>query len=99
MKHVKVVQKHVAEYQQELYRSCDGCGEDARGKGSWDYNEIALEARVGENYPEGFAGDSERIDICEKCFTTVIKPLLARHGFVFRSWSSELPEPVKVEPS
>jgi len=100
MKHVKVVQKHVAEYQQELYRSCDGCGEDCRGKGSWDYNEIALEARVGQNYPECFVGENFRLDVCEKCFTCVIKPLLESRGFKFTMWDPDFDsEPVKVEAS
>jgi hypothetical protein len=86
----KRMPRHVQEYLQELYTTCDVCGSKTRG-GAYDGTEITIEARIGDVYPEA-EGDMRQVaiaDICAACFRDRVKPALVSIGVRFREFRGE----------
>lgn len=71
-------------------RECDLCHAVAKHPGErwsgsvFDVSETEVSVRVnlkeGETYPEGGFGTEINIDLCPKCFTTVLVPWLVSQG-------------------
>jgi hypothetical protein len=94
----KRVPRHVEEYAQELYTMCDLCGKKT-DSAPYERNEVTIEARVGDVYPE-VEGDVREVsiaDFCGPCFRERVKPALVAIGVRFREFRAGNPEPKIVD--
>lgn len=92
------VPRHVEEYLQELYTTCDVCGKKTNDA-PYERNEVTIEARIGDVYPED-DGDLRRValaDVCASCFLERVKPALVTIGVRFREFKAGAPEPKNVD--
>jgi hypothetical protein len=98
MRVFKRVPRHVEEYVQELYTTCDVCGKKTNGA-PYQRDEITIDARIGDVYPED-EGDTRSVtlaDFCATCFEERVKPALAGIGVRFRQFSAGGVEPKLVD--
>lgn len=64
---------------------CDMCGEKSKrsnnwGDGPYSVNDVTIEHKTGESYPEGGSGEYLRCDLCPTCFKTKLVPWLESQG-------------------
>lgn len=63
---------------------CDLCGaEDVNGNwgaGNFSVDEVTIEAKSGNNFPEGGSGKILRCDVCPACFEDKVIPALESIG-------------------
>ncbi len=74
------------------YRSkvtCDFCGLEIKSNyGSND--EVTIEAKVGNVWPEGDNRDVAELDCCAKCFLEKVRPCIEQHlGVKFREHDAD----------
>lgn len=66
----------------------DGC--EWESKDSWNRNTTAIEAIVGNVFPEGDMRERTSIDVCPICFETKVVPVLEQAlGVKFRKTDNE----------
>ena len=63
---------------------CDLCGAESGGRLGWghgyDFDEVVIYRKYGTRYPECGNETEIRVDLCPKCFTTKLLPLLRDLG-------------------
>lgn len=65
---------------------CDVCGAETGGDSNWaksnyyKFDEVTIERRYGERYPEGSSTTEQEYDICPECFEQKIVPFLKGLG-------------------
>jgi hypothetical protein len=68
---------------------CDGCGKTARPVPfSYNADDITIEARIGESYPEGDHRTVYEADVCAECWRDKVMPALASVGIAVRKHES-----------
>lgn len=69
---------------------CDGCGESLeKGNRGYDVDEVTIQHKHGERYPESDDTQTTWVDVCGSCFTTKVQPALETLGFKFRERDTE----------
>lgn len=58
---------------------CDLCN-TAIKRASFHIDEVTVQYRTGERYPECGSGELEEVDLCGICFKTKLKPWLESQG-------------------
>lgn len=65
---------------------CDVCGKEMKH----NYDEVEIEARIGDNFPECDCRDGYALDVCAECFLEKVKPCLEESlGVEFQEFDSE----------
>lgn len=64
--------------------TCDLCGGNAEASWAYDADEVTIEAKLGNVYPEGDQRRVHEIDVCAKCFVKKVKPAIEALGCKFR---------------
>jgi hypothetical protein len=59
--------------------TCDLCGDVIRKK-MYSAEEVKVNHRIGNSYPEGGSGTDTSFDICGKCFDERLVPWLQSQG-------------------
>jgi len=90
-KYRKLVKEHVAEHWQEDKTVCDFCKRDVTEvpDSSWDNSEVELEAKIGATYPESDNRTGYRIDCCNDCFLTKVKPAIESLGVNWHEYDAD----------
>jgi len=71
----KMVSRVVEEHEEESRTVCDFCGEDIVQKG-YKFDEVQIEARLGNVWPEGDLRVAELFDCCPQCWRNKVCPAL-----------------------
>jgi len=84
MRYKKKEPAHIEERIVSTKTLCDGCGKPSDIGGAYEINEVTIEARLGDVYPEGDQRTVYDLDVCATCFKTKVIPALAAIGLRFR---------------
>lgn len=87
MRYKMKIPVHVEERVADAAVICDGCGVNVGMMPMYTDNEITIEAKIGEVYPEGDHRTAYELDVCAACFTSRVLPALAAAGFKVRNRS------------
>lgn len=79
MQHIKTVEVPAATKEVVDFITCDLCGKRITTEG-FEVDEVNVEHRTGENYPEGGSGEQVEFDLCGKCFDEKLTPWLRTQG-------------------
>ena len=64
---------------------CDVCKKPFNGSGIYREDEVTIEAKIGNIFPEGDSRSVTELDCCADCFRGKVQPLLERElGVKFR---------------
>lgn len=90
-KYRKKVEKHIETHWEEDTTLCDLCRRNVESvsSSSYDNTEITIEARIGSIYPEGDTREGYRLDCCEECFISKVKPAVEGLGIKWHEFASE----------
>lgn len=92
MRYKQPVPAHVAPQIRTSRILCDGCGRPTDADdGDYTRNEVEIEARIGDVYPEGDQRDIYEVDLCGPCFVSKVVPALAAVGITVRKRDIEGP--------
>jgi len=84
MRFKRVVSAHVEEREVDAQIICDGCGARLDAQPMFQADEVTIEARLGDVYPEGDLRKAYDMDCCGVCFVERMVPALAAAGFKVR---------------
>ncbi len=84
MRYKKKVPAHVEERTVDAGTTCDGCGRNMDRSPWYERNEVTLEAKIGDVYPDGDYRAAYEIDVCGACFLAKVAPALEASGLRFR---------------
>ncbi len=73
--------KRLEEHEVESRVVCDFCNSEIFD-GGWTVDEVVLEAKIGDVYPEGDFRRGEAFDCCRGCWTSKVRPALQALGGV-----------------
>jgi len=73
---------------QVIGATCDMCRNRIK-EGLYEVNEVTINHKKGQDYPEGGSGTEITIDMCGECFETKLIPWLAGQGIKpeIKEWS------------
>ena len=81
MKHFKEKTVPSHKTQQLDKTTCDLCGKNMFSLGTgYSIEEVTIEYKKGDNYPEGGSGAECKIDMCGDCFETKFTEWLTNQG-------------------
>lgn len=86
MKWKKIVE--AKEYEAEAREVCDFCGVEIRQR-AFERDEVTIEAKIGNIYPEGDFSKTELFDCCVKCWVNKVIPALQAIGGRVYSYESD----------
>ncbi len=74
--------------------TCDGCCKNIDNNNCYEVNDVTIEARIGDTFPECDSSSLYELDCCGECFLNKIIPALKKIGFIVRkrpteSWSDD----------
>ena len=84
MRFKRKVAAHVEERVEDAGVSCDGCGIRVDKQPVYRDDEVTIEARIGDVYPEGDQRTVYELDLCGQCFLEKALPALRAAGLVPR---------------
>jgi hypothetical protein len=90
------------EYKEKI--TCDFCKQEIKGAGSYNRDEVTIEAKFGNVFPEGDHRTVAELDCCTECFAEKVRPCIEEHlGVQFREhdadefFASDFAGPIAVE--
>lgn len=83
------VPAHVEEREKHSRTTCDSCGQIVGYGYGYTMDEVELEARIGDVYPERDCRIVHEVDLCGNCFVKKVVPALATVGIVVRTRRAE----------
>lgn len=88
MKHTKTIIEPAYSREITEFITCDLCKEKIENS-VYKIDEVIIERKTGESWPEGGHGEEMKIDICGKCFDTKFILWLNSQNFdpTWKEWS------------